>query len=254
MSYNPYTILPITLCGADDLPGFAACQKEPHYTQLRSQVCGLLILPVGATPPDDWELEADWADTVDNTNTDNTKAKYLVGRGSFLQSSVTEVNLSGARLIENREQVYRLTFNVVNTNDGHADFARKLQKNVRDFDVWLQTLGDRIIGGSEGMRPIYVGAAFLFNEGNDDREVIQVVMDFMLDHFPDMTTVGIDLSGTPIGSPTSDCNCTIQGLLNDLSTYNSDTDAIGGGLAAGDFYIAGAGHDRAPQGTVIVVL
>ena len=260
MSYNPFTVLPITLCDASDLPQFAQCQSGTSYAQLRSQVGGLLILPVGATGPDDWQMEADWADVVDNSNTDNTKAKYIVGRGSFLPNGLTEINLSGGRLLENRERFYRLTFNVLNLNDGHADFGRKLQKNVRDFDVWIQTIGDRIIGGSTGMRPIYVNAEFPFTEGQNDREVMTVTMDFTFEQFPAMTAVGIDLSGVPIGSPTSDCNCTIQGLLNDLQTFNSDADAAGGMLAGGGSgtpvsiggsYWAGPGHDRAASGTLI---
>ena len=249
MAYNPFTTLPITLCGADDLPAFAQCQTGSNYIQLRSQVSALLILPVGATPPDDWELESDWSGVVDNTNTDNTKVKYIVGRGSFLQNGLTEINLSGGRRIENRERFYRLTLNVLNTNDGHADFARKLQKNIRDFDVWIQTLGDRIIGGEYGMRPFYVNADFLFTEGNNDREVIQIVMDFAFEHFPEMTSMVADFNGTPIEpAPAGSCDCDIQDILGGLSTYTNDAAAASGGLAIGDVYIAGPGHDRTPVG------
>ena len=251
MSYNPFTTLPITLCGADDLPAFAQCQTGTSYIQLRSQVGGLLILPVGATPPTDWELESDWSDVVDNTNEDNTKAKYLVGRGSFLPNGITEVNLAGGRLIENRERFYRLTFNVVNTNDGHADFGRKLQKNIRDFDVWIQTIGDRIIGGSVGMRPVYVNAEFPFAEGNNDREVIQIVMDFAFEHFPAMTSMVADFNGTPITpAPAGTCDCDIQDILGGLSTYTNDAAAAADGLAIGDVYIAGPGHDSAQTGSL----
>lgn len=251
MSYNPFTVLPITLCDATDLPAFAQCQDTTTYLQYRSQVGGLLILPVGATPPDDWENESDWSGVVDNSDTTNTNAKYLVGRGSFLPNSQTDINLSGGRLLEVRERFYRLVFTVLNMNDGHADFGRKLQKNVRNFDVWIQTIGDRIIGGSTGMRPIFVNADFYFNEGEADREQMIIVMDFAFGQFPDMTSVAVDLNGTPIApAPADECGCTVQSLLNDLSTYNSDTEAGAGGLSVGAFYIAGPGHDRAPWGSV----
>lgn len=252
-TYNPFTILPDTLCGATDLPALAQCQDTTTYLQLRSQVSGLLILPVGATPPDDWELESDWAGVVDNSDTTNANAKYLVGIGSFLQNGIVEVNLSGGRLIENRERFYRLTFRVLNMNDGHINFGRKLQKNVRDFDLWILTLGDRMIGGPAGMRPYYVNADFVFNEGNNDREQMLIVMDFAFEQFPASTSMPADLNGTPIAPPpASGCDCDIQDILDGLDTYNSDVDAAIGGIAVGEIYIAGAGHDRAAQGTLTI--
>lgn len=251
MAYNPFTILPDTLCGATDLPALAQCQDTTTYMQLRSQVSGLLILPVGATPPSDWQLESDWSGVVDNSDTTNSNAKYLVGRGSFLPNGITEVNLAGGRLIENRERFYRLSFIVLNMNDGHADFGRKLQKNVRNFDTWLLTVGDRIIGGEKGMRPYYVNADFLYNGENDDREQMLVVMDFVFEQFPAITSMPADLNGTPIAPPDGGaCNCDIQELLGDLGTYDSDASAAIGGVAVGGFYIAAAGHDRSPMGDI----
>ena len=38
--------------------------------------------------------------------------------------------------------------------------------------------------------------------------------------------------------------------LDDLLTYDSDSDAAADGLAIGDFYIAGPGHDRADIGSI----
>jgi hypothetical protein len=249
--YNPFTVLPDTLCGAIELPALAQCQDTTTYIQLRSQVGGLLILPAGATPPNDWQLESDWSGVVDNSNTDNTKAKYLVGRGSFLQNTLVEVNLSGGRSLENRERFYRLTFVVLNMNDGHADFGRKLQKNVKNFDVWILTIGDRIIGGEAGMRPFYVNSDFVFADGNDDREQMVVVMDFVFEQFPAMTSMPADLNGTPIApAPAGTCDCDIQDILGGLVTYTNDTAAASAGLAIGDVYIAGEGHDRASLGTL----
>ncbi len=249
MSFNPFTILPDTLCDAFDIPALAQCQDTTTYLQLRSQVGGLLILPVGATPPDDWELQSDWASVVDNSATDNSKAKYLVGRGSFLPNGIVDINLAGGRLIENRERFYRLTFVVLNMNDGHTGFGKKLQKNIRNFDVWILTIGDRMIGGEKGLRPYYVNADFVFNEGNDDREQMIVTMDFVFEQFPAMTSMLPDFNGTPIAPPDGgDCNCDIQELLNDLGTYDSDASAAADGVLVGQAYIAAAGHDRSPMG------
>ena len=42
----------------------------------------------------------------------------------------------------------------------------------------------------------------------------------------------------------------VQVALTDLETYNSDTEAAAAGLAVGDFYRAGSGHDRADYGSI----
>lgn len=177
---NPYTSLPITLCSDYDLPVFPVSQDCVSYPQLHSQVSGLVILPYGATPPGDWTSIDDWTATIDNTDTSGTKARYLVGKGSFLLNQQVQATLSGGRLVENRERSYRLTFNVLNMDEGHYDFGRKLQNNVRSFSIWLETLGDRMIGGDIGIKPFYVNADFPFNGENGDRESMIVTMDFFL--------------------------------------------------------------------------
>ena len=101
------------------------------------------------------------------------------------------------------------------------------------------------------MRPIYVNAEFPFTEGNNDREVIQIVMDFAFEHFPAMTSMVADFNGTPITPPPAGtCDCDIQDILGGLSTYTNDAAAAADGLAIGDVYIAGPGHDSAPTGTL----
>lgn len=47
---------------------------------------------------------------------------------------------------------------------------------------------------------------------------------------------------------------TVQIALSDLNTFNSDADAVAAGLEVGDYYRAGAGHDRADFGSITSVL
>ena len=42
----------------------------------------------------------------------------------------------------------------------------------------------------------------------------------------------------------------VQIALSDLPTFDSDADAAAGGLAVGDFYLAGSAHDRADVGSI----
>lgn len=177
---NPFTVLPETLCNDYDLPVFPTCQDSVYYSQLHSQISGLVILPYGASVPGDWTSIDDWAATIDNTDTTGEKARYLVGKGSFLPNQQVQAVLSGGRLTENRERSYRLTFSVLNMDDGHAEFGRKLQNNLRNFTMWLETLGSRMIGGATGIKPFLVNADFPFNGENGDKESMVVTMDFFL--------------------------------------------------------------------------
>ena len=177
---NPYLDNYATQCQDLDLPVFPTDQDCTNYPQLRSQIAGLIILPNTATAPTDWQDIADWTATIDNTDTTGDKARYLVGKGSFLPQSQVEVNLAGGRVIENRERAYRLTQVIYNMDEGHWNFGRKLQNNLRNFRLWLETLGGRLIGGASGIKPFYVNADFTFGNGNDDREAMVITMDFFL--------------------------------------------------------------------------
>lgn len=180
---NPFTALPATLCSDYGLPAFPTCQDSVSYAQLHSQIAGLVILPYGAAVPGDWTSIDDWTATIDNADAAGEKARYLVGKGSCLPNQQVQAVLSGGRLTENRERSYRLTFNVLNMDEGHAEFGRKLQNNLRNFSLWLETLGGRMVGGATGIKPYFVNADFPFNGDNGDRESMVVTMDFFLPNF-----------------------------------------------------------------------
>lgn len=244
--YNPFTVLPDALCDTR-LPAITPCQDTVTHIQRRSEVCGLFLLPIGADRPGSWQAVADWESVVDNESTDNTKAKYIVGRGSFLLESQVQVNLSGGRLELNKEKTYRLVFNVVNIDDGHSDLFRKLENGVRNFDFWILTVGDRLIGGPRGMRPRTVNATFALAEGGTSREVWQIVLTTTLHQFPEMTAQAIDFTGSGLSGGTGGGGDTdIQTLLSGLPSYINDADAIADGLSAGDAYWVLPGNDIQP--------
>jgi len=254
--YNPFTVLPSTLCENWNIPAISLCQDEPNYRQRLSEVSAILMLPHGATPPGDWELLADWVNTIDNTKTDDSKGKYIVGIGSFQLESQVEVSLAGGRLVENRERTYRLNMAVLNIDDGHTAFFRKLQTNARRFNFWALTLGDRLIGGPSGMKPQRVNADFVLASGNNSREVWNLSFTTTFMQFPAMTAQAVDFTGSGLapggggggGGGGGDCACEIQDLLADLPTYVDDAAAITGGLTTGDWFVVGVGNDFLPPG------
>lgn len=250
--YNPFTVLPSTLCDSWNIPAISTCQDEPTYRQRRSEISAILMLPHGATPPGNWENLSDWVNTIDNTETDDSKGKYLVGIGSFLPDTLTEVSLAGGRMVENRERTYRLNMAVLNIDDGHTAFCRKLQTNARRFNFWLITIGDRLIGGPSGMKPQRVNADFVLASGRDSREVWNLTFTTTFLQFPEMTAQAVDFTGSGLapggGGGGGECDCDIQTLLGDLPTYIDDAAAITGGLSTGDWYVVDVGNDFLPPG------
>ena len=243
-TYNPFTALPSTDCDAWNLPALSTCQEGAAYRRRRSEVGGLLMVPVGATKPGTWTNSTDWEGVIDNESTDDTKGKYLVGIGSFTPESLVEVSLSGGRFIENRERTYALNMAVVNIADEHNDFCRKLQTNLRRFDFWLVTVDGRIVGGPNGIRSFRVNADFVLAAGAGSYEVWNITLRTTFLQYPAISSQAIDFSfTTPGGGGGDDCGCDIQLLLADLPTYVDDAAAISGGLSSGEWYIVGAGND-----------
>lgn len=251
-AYNPFTALPSTLCESWNFPAIATCQDGTTYVQRRSEVYGLLILPTGATPPGSWENIADWVNTVDNTETDDSKAKYMVGIGSFVPDNTVEVSLSGGRFVENRERTYRLNMAVLNIDDGHSALCRKWQMNSRRFTFWLITNGDRLVGGTNGIRPLRVNADFVLASGDNAREVWNITFLTTFLQYPAMTSQAVDFTGSGLsgggGGGGGDCDCDVQTLLGDLPTYVDDAAAVLGGLENGNWYVVDVGNDFLPPG------
>jgi hypothetical protein len=190
---SQFTYLPTDVCADLDLPDFPLIQDCVSYSQLRSEVCGLIIRPIDAPYPIAWYNLSEWYDESKIDNADPAAAHFIAGRGSFLPTDKTTVVLAGGRVEENREQTQRLAFNVLNMDAGHIEFGRKLQANKKDFTFYVTIGGaygafteNRIIGGYAGMIPSFVGAAFPFNEGANSRELMQITIDTEFLDFPAM--------------------------------------------------------------------
>lgn len=191
---SPFTYLPTDVCGDLDLPDIPLIQDCVSYSQLRSEVCGIIVRPYGALSPIAWYNYQEWVDESKIDNADPAAAHFIVGRGSFLPTEKTTVSLAGGRVEENRERTQRLILNVLNMDNGHIAFGRKLQANKKDFTFYAVTIGgtygaltsNRVIGGYAGMQPVFADAVFGFNEGTGARESMQVIIDVEFLDFPDM--------------------------------------------------------------------
>lgn len=202
---SPFTYLPTDVCGDLEIPDFPLVQDCSNYSQLRSEVWGIIVRPLLSLYPVTWYDLSEWYDESKIDNSDPAKAHFIAGKGSFLPSEKTVVSLAGGRVEENRERTHRLVLNVLNMdtatagfNVSHHKFGRQLQLNKKDFTFNVVTIGgtymgssnmlteSRVIGGANGMQPVFVDATFAFQEGTNSRESMQIIIDVEYLDFPAM--------------------------------------------------------------------
>lgn len=181
---NAFTILPYDVCGETTIEAFPDDQDCTNYNVLHSQICGLIIVPVGANKPTNWQTLAGWSGVIDNGDQTGTKGRYLAGIGSLLPAGKKTVELGGGRREIHTDRRYRLTLSVNNYAPGHIAFTRMLEGGYRNFDCWMETLGGRIIGGAEGVRPFVPDGEHLFDGENTSVETMRIVLDFFFPGVP----------------------------------------------------------------------
>ena len=63
------------------------------YTPRNSQIAGIVMLPLGAALPTDWQSAQAFLDAIDNTETLGRKGKYFIGIGDIPESEDITVRL-----------------------------------------------------------------------------------------------------------------------------------------------------------------
>lgn len=136
-----------------ELPTANDCGLSP----LLSQVCGLLILPKGAPGPSSWVLPGAMEAIIDNTVSDNSAGKWLIGRGSIDRPEDIIVSL-GKREKKVGARLYTLDYEInIRANAIYA-FMQTLQSGWKGFNFWFNTRGGRLLGGPNGVCPDFVTA------------------------------------------------------------------------------------------------
>lgn len=168
---------------APGLPALAAdplCYVIPRF----SQVIGLIMLPLGAARAVDWTDYDSFSAILDNTSTDNSKGKFFLGRGELLepQDIIVSLGRSVRRIIRRR---YDLVLSVEIQSDQQYAMMRHVQKSYRAFRFWVPTLGGRILGGADGIRPSFVSARGVYQPGINDTEAGKIILQWYSDIDPD---------------------------------------------------------------------
>lgn len=143
-------------CKQVTLPAIAADQNVQLPPKL-SEICGILAIPLGAAPPTSWVSKAAIEATADNTVTDNSMAKWIIGRGEIPQPEDVIVEL-GKRERRIATRAYAIEFEVNVRCDPELAFVHTFQRQYRSFRFWLATRGGRFLGGSRGIHPDFVTA------------------------------------------------------------------------------------------------
>ena len=140
------TINSFTTCPADCddnnlLPAIPVIQDCASYEQVRSQVHTLYIMPqASGTPSADPFTNFSTTPTVTsgavaNGNTDNTKARMLVGEGGVAEP--TETILEYPMLNEKvTDRAYQLVFNIKNLVQAQYEFLQQVQCGNIDFTFY----------------------------------------------------------------------------------------------------------------------
>lgn len=190
-------------CGCEgniSLPAICTDQ-DASLSPLLSQVCGLLILPCGAQGPSSWVSASAMESIIDNTVTDNSAGKWLVGRGGIDRPGEIIVN-TGKIHRQVSQRLYTLTYEINIRDNGAYGFMQTLQRNYTAFTFWMNTRGGRLFGGHSGIKPDFVTAWAEYGEESDDIERGYIELQWRADGDPARTLATVSPSGAAPVSPT----------------------------------------------------
>lgn len=200
------------------LPNNGGCILEP--APRLSQIAGVLVLPLGAHLPDSWNTAADLNEITAPATSGNAVAKWLIGSGQVPEPVVLSALFGRQdRIVTGR--VYTLTMNVRPVCDTVYAYLRNMQRNWTGFRFWFYTLGGRLVGGANGIRPRYVSASFPYTDEDGGAEVGRLLLEWKADGDPDRALITglLDGSTSAIPEPST-------GTINMQSFPNSATNAL----------------------------
>lgn len=158
-------------CGDDFFLPAIEADQNCSFDLNESQVCDVYMQPKGAPNPFDFSQNPATAtpDAIDNTATDNSKTKWLVGEGGVAAPEKNVVQLPKLRE-KISKRTYSLTFVVKNLSDEMYDFLRHLQCGWTGFTFYYATLSGRLFGRDGGIPVKSVDVDLPLGEGREDTE------------------------------------------------------------------------------------
>jgi hypothetical protein len=154
-------------------PAIPAEQNCTSYPQTLAEVSDLFLVPDGA--PDIFATFSGTptyvADSVDNTVTDNTASKWLVGIGSIPASEKTETPYPKGKS-KTTKRVYTLTFTYYQLDALSYAFLQKVQCGAVNFTFYYADMGDWVYGIAGGIVPDFVDVDFPKGTGTTPNQAV----------------------------------------------------------------------------------
>lgn len=153
------------------LPESVDCLSLPRH----SQITGVIMMPLGAALPTDWASAESFLERLDNTDTTGAKGKYFLGIGSLAPATDVLVPL-GRNHNHIALRKWSLNFAPQIGYSSQYAFLQSLQRSRRNFRLWFATLGGRLIGGANGIRPEFITANVNYQGGAEDVETASIIV------------------------------------------------------------------------------
>lgn len=170
-------------------PATPETQDCPDYEQDNSQIHTLYMIPVEAS-----DIFSSWsstpavvADTLDNTQADNSTAKFIVGEGALpaAEKITLDYPFQQTKVVE---RTYNITFNVKNLVATQYEFLRKVQCGTLNFTFYYASgfgPNNWVYGKEGGITPSMVDVDFPKGGGKDDRDMAVITLQFKAKGDPD---------------------------------------------------------------------
>ena len=185
MAINNFGVCPTGCNETLDLPVLDVDQNCTDYDTYESQLTDLWIKPRTAseTPFSGYgsgiisaTMPVANPQAIDNANTDNTKVKWLVGKGGVPVAEKAVRELPKFR-DKTTKRTYTLTYTVDNLSDAQYNFGVALQCGGTDFTFWYGTT-NHVFGPEEGLSPKSVDVDFPHGEGRQDIDTMIITLVF----------------------------------------------------------------------------
>ena len=196
------------------IPPSQDCIKQPK----KSQVCSLIVLPLGAAGPSDWTNLDSWEEVIDNNADNNLYARRIDGIGEIPES--TPIYLQSG--LKRRVRAYQkeLIFDIDLTCDWQYQLLTRMQCGFLNFRFWLVTLSGRIIGGSQGIRPREAIADDVYGRESNNYELGKIRITWVQKKSHDRALV--EGLGVPVNPPTPPTTPTETIVTDDTNTGLTD--------------------------------
>ena len=218
-------------CGTPELTtlpvdGLCVALAAPRLSQIKA----VLILPKPLKPPSDWTSKSDIEDIVDNTDGTNTKGKWITGFGELPEPEDITTTLGRVHKIICRRK-YTLLLNGVLSCEENYTFLQILQTNWTGWRFWFYTVGGRIIGGENGIKPSFVSPKFSYGSDSGAIESSSLRIEWDADSAANRAYVPGVFSDTILSSGEQPETPTTY-----PEAYENDTAALAGGVNNCTFY------------------